>query len=220
VPQQVRYGPNCRLSEADARIADAIHLKFLRRNTSDVAAHETCYAKAAMTEASPPDSAGRPGAPRSRALPRKAFVFAVIGVLNTAVDYGVFLAARAAYMHMPAAMLAFAWLAGICRCGEPDTLLLIGANVTSWVVAVSGSYLLNSTITFAAESGRKLRWRDYLAFVVSGIVGLVANTATLIGAAQLLLLPVWLAKALAVLASFVVNFTFSHFVVFRPRAER
>jgi len=36
-------------------------------------------------------------------------------------------------------------------------------------------------------------------------------------AAQVLLLPVWLAKALAVLASFVVNFTLSHFVVFRPR---
>jgi putative flippase GtrA len=32
-------------------------------------------------------------------------------------------------------------------------------------------------------------------------------------------LPVWLAKALAILVSFVVNFTLSHFVVFRPRGE-
>ena len=171
-----------------------------------------------MTEASPPDSAGRPRAARSR-MSQKAFVFALIGILNTAVDYGVFLAARTAYMHMPVAMLAFAWLAGICRCGAPDTILLIAANTTSWLVAVSGSYVLNSTITFAAESGRKLRWRDYAAFVVSGIAGLIANTATLVAAAQLLLLPVWFAKALAVLASFVVNFTLSHFVVFRPRAE-
>ncbi len=170
-----------------------------------------------MTEASPPDSAGRPAA--SRRMSQKAFVFALIGVLNTAVDYGVFLAARTAYMHMPPAMLAFTWLAGVCGCGAPDTVLLIAANMTSWLIAVSGSYVLNSTITFAAESGRKLRWRDYAAFVVSGVAGLIANTATLVVAAQLLLLPVWFAKALAVLASFLVNFTLSHFVVFRPRAE-
>jgi putative flippase GtrA len=175
-----------------------------------------------MAEASPPNSADRAdstsGAPR-RALSQKAFVFAIIGVLNTAVDYAVFLAARAAYMHMPVALAAFTSLAGICRCGAPETILLIAANVTSWIVAVSGSYVLNSTITFAAESGRQLRWRDYFAFVVSGIAGLIANTATLIVAAQVLLLPVWFAKALAVLASFVVNFALSHFVVFRPRGE-
>jgi putative flippase GtrA len=173
----------------------------------------------AMAEASPPDSAGRLDVPRSRALPQKAFAFAIIGVLNTAIDYGVFLAARAAYLHMPAALMIFTALAGICRCSAPETILLIAANVTSWIVAVSGSYVLNSTITFAAESGRKLRWRDYLVFVVSGIVGLIANTATLVVAAQVLLLPVWFAKALAILASFVVNFTLSHFVVFRPRTN-
>ncbi|MGB6444912.1 MAG: GtrA family protein [Xanthobacteraceae bacterium] len=170
-----------------------------------------------MTEASPPNSAGGASAPCSRALSRKAFFFAIIGVLNTAVDYTVFLAARAAFMHSPQALAAFAWLADICRCGAPETVWLIAANMTSWIVAVSGSYVLNSSITFAAESGRQLRWRDYAAFVVSGIAGLIANTATLIVAAQVLLLPVWLAKALAVLASFVVNFTLSHFVVFRPR---
>jgi putative flippase GtrA len=170
----------------------------------------------AMTEVSPPNSADRRGAPRRRPLSQKAFVFAIVGVLNTAVDYAVFLAARAAFMHSPQALAAFAWLAGVCRCGAPATVLLIAANVTSWIVAVSGSYVLNSSITFAAESGRQLRWRDYAAFVVSGIAGLIANTATLIVAAQVLLLPVWLAKALAVLASFVVNFTLSHFVVFRP----
>jgi putative flippase GtrA len=170
-----------------------------------------------MAQAAPPDSA-RPRPPRSR-VSQKAFIFAIIGLLNTAVDYGVFLAARAAYMQMPLALLAFTSLANVCRCGAPDTVLLVAANVTSWVIAVSGSYVLNSTITFAAESGRKLRWRDYFAFVASGIAGLIANTATLIVAAQVLVLPVWLAKALAVLASFILNFTLSHFVVFRPRAD-
>lgn len=166
----------------------------------------------------PPSGKPSADAPRRRALSQKAFVFAIIGVLNTAVDYSVFLLARAAYLHAPA-LAVFSWIAGVCRCGAPETVLLIAANVTSWVVAVSGSYVLNSSITFAAESGRELRWRDYAAFVVSGIAGLIVNTATLIVAAQMLVLPIWLAKALAVLASFVVNFTLSHFVVFRPRRE-
>ena len=93
----------------------------------------------------------------------------------------------------------------------------MAANVISWSVAVSGSYVMNSSITFAAESGRRLHWRAYLTFVASGIVGMLANTAMLLFAAEILLLPIWLAKALAILASFAVNFSLSHFVVFRPR---
>jgi putative flippase GtrA len=89
----------------------------------------------------------------------------------------------------------------------------------SWVVAVSCSYILNSSITFAAESGRKLSWRSYLIFLVSGIVGWFANTATLIVGAQVFHLPVWVAKAIAIVASFVVNFSLSHFVVFRVRHQ-
>lgn len=172
-----------------------------------------------MAQAPIPESTAKGDTVRRRALSAKAFSFAVIGVLNTAVDYVVFLGAHLAYMHMPAALAAFASFAAFCRCGAPETMLLIAANMTSWLVAVSGSYVLNSTVTFAAESGRVLRWRDYMVFVVASIAGLIANTATLIAAAQLLLLPVWLAKALAVLASFVVNFALSHFVVFRPRSQ-
>jgi len=154
---------------------------------------------------------------RNRAISLKAISFGLIGVLNTAVDYGVFLLARVAYEHLAAALAVFAWLAETCRCGRPETVLLIAANMTSWLVAVTGSYIMNSSITFAAESGRKLRWRDYITFVVSGIAGLIANTATLVFAAQILLLPVWVAKGVAILASFIVNFSLSHFVVFRAR---
>src|SRR5579862_7160793 len=115
------------------------------------------------------------------------------------------------------ALSLFDALAGSCLCGKPATLLLIAANMTSWIVAVSASYIMNSSITFAAESGRKLHWRPYLKFIVAGIAGLIANTATLVFAAQILLLPVYVAKAIAILASFVVNFSLSHFVVFRVR---
>lgn len=150
----------------------------------------------------------------------KAISFALIGVVNTAIDYGVFLLARAALSGSPGALGIFNSLAQACDCGSAATLLLVAANTMSWLVAVSASYVMNSSITFAAESGRRLRWRAYVVFVISGIAGWLANTATLLVAVEILLLPVWLAKAVAVLASFVVNFTLSHFVVFRVRGKR
>ena len=131
---------------------------------------------------------------RKRAVTFKAAVYALVGVINTAVDYSVFLAAYVAL-------------------GLP----LIAANALSWIISISGSYMLNSTITFAAESGRKLRWSAYFTFVAAGIAGWLANTAALLVAVEVLLLPVWLAKLAAIMASFIVNFSLSHFVVFRVR---
>jgi putative flippase GtrA len=156
---------------------------------------------------------------RNRAVTFKAISFAIIGVVNTAVDYGVFLLARALLDRSAAAMALFASVSGVCACGSAGSVSLIAANAIAWIVAASGSYIMNSTITFAAESGRRLRWRAYFAFVASGMVGWIANTATLLVGAELLLLPVWLAKLVAILASFVVNFLLSHFVVFRVRPK-
>ena len=99
-------------------------------------------------------------------------------------------------------------------------LPLIPANVLAWLVAVSGSYVMNSFITFAAESGRRLHWRAYAAFVASGIAGVITNTTILVVASTWLGMPVLAAKLLAIAASFVVNFSLSHFVVFRTRERR
>jgi putative flippase GtrA len=77
---------------------------------------------------------------------------------------------------------------------------------------------MNCYITFAAESGRQLRWRAYGAFVASGVVGVITNTTVLVVASRWLPVPV--AKLLAIAASFAVNFSLSHFVVFRTRERR
>jgi putative flippase GtrA len=122
----------------------------------------------------------------------KAISFGMIGVVNTLIDASVF-------------FLALATL----------TSSLVAANVLAWLIAVSCSYVMNSIITFARESGRRLRWRDYGAFVASGLVGVTANTTMLVLVAQVA--PVWIAKGCAILVSFLVNFSLSHFVVFRPR---
>ncbi len=154
---------------------------------------------------------------RKRAVSLKAVAFALIGIVNTLIDYGVFLVARSALDRSPGALALFGTVADTCRCASPVTVSLVAANMASWIVAVTGSYILNSSITFAAESGRKLRWSAYLAFLASGVVGWCANTAALVFCAQSLLLPIWLAKAIAILASFIVNFSMSHFLVFRVR---
>ncbi|MEA2994008.1 MAG: hypothetical protein QOD40_2928 [Alphaproteobacteria bacterium] len=131
---------------------------------------------------------------KKRVVVMKAINFALVGVVNTGIDLAVFL-------------LAYNVLA----------LALVPANVLAWIVAVSASYVMNSFITFAAESGRKLRWRDYGAFVTSGIAGVVANTTTLVVASYWI--PVLGAKLLAIGVSFLVNFSLSHFVVFRKQRQ-
>jgi len=148
---------------------------------------------------------------------RKAISFALIGVINVAVDTSVFFLAYSYLRSHAAALRLLDALAQWCACTSHDTLVLVAANVTAWVVAVSGSYAMNSFITFAAESGRKLRWLDYGTFVASGILGAVANTTALVVAAQFM--PVLPAKGCAILTAFAVNFSMSHFVVFRPRRK-
>jgi putative flippase GtrA len=146
---------------------------------------------------------------------QKAVSFALIGVLNVAVDTTVFFLTYSYLTSHAAAQRPFDALAQWCACTSAAALLLVVSNLTAWAVAVSGSYVMNSFITFAAESGRKLRWLDYGTFVASGILGVIANTAALVAAAQVM--PVLPAKGCAILTAFAVNFTMSHFVVFRAQ---
>ena len=127
-----------------------------------------------------------------RAVALKAASFAMVGVVNTAIDFSVF------------------WTT-VHFLGWP----LVPANVLAWLVAVSFSYVMNSFITFGPESGRVLRWRDYATFLASGVAGMVASTATLFALSYVL--PVLVAKLISIAISFVVNFSLSHFVVFRAR---
>ena len=69
--------------------------------------------------------------------------------------------------------------------------------------------------TFATESGRRLQLKAYGVFVLSGIAGLIANTTTLVVLSYVM--PVLIAKLVAIGVSFVVNFSLSHFVVFRGK---
>jgi len=149
---------------------------------------------------------------------RKAISFALIGVINVLVDATVFFLSYSYVRSHEVALRSLDALAQSCACTSRDTLVLVASNITSWVVAVSGSYAMNSFITFAAESGRRLRWSDYGAFVASQTLGAIANTTALIVAAQFM--PVLPAKGCAILTAFMVNFSMTHFVVFSPRRKK
>jgi putative flippase GtrA len=129
-----------------------------------------------------------------RAVALKAISFALVGVVNSFVDFGVFSFAYY-YLQLP----------------------IIAANTLAWLVAVTGSYVMNSTITFAAESGRRLAFKHYLGFALSQVLGFFANTGTVWCLVELAHIPAWAAKVAAIAVSFVVNFSLSHFLVFRER---
>jgi putative flippase GtrA len=130
----------------------------------------------------------------SHPMVAKMVSFGIIGLGNTMIDLAIF---------------SFAY--------KVLGLPLVPANVLAWLVAVSGSYVMNTMITFRAESGRVLRRKDYLSFVASGILGVIATTTTLVVLSNFM--PVLFAKLVSILAGFVVNFTMSHFVVFRTKAN-
>ena len=129
-----------------------------------------------------------------RAVLVKAVSFAMIGLLNTGIDFGVF---TFTYYYL-------GWH-------------IFVANPIAWLMAVSNSYILNSMITFAAETGRRLSVRAYITFILSQAGGLIANTATVFILSYFM--PAWMAKIPAIGASFIVDFTLSYLVVFRRREQ-
>lgn len=134
-------------------------------------------------------------ASRERATMFKAVSFGVIGFVNTAVDLGIF-------------------SVGYYLVGLP----IVAANLLSWIFAVTSSYVLNSTITFSIEGRRELSFRTYAAFILAQLAGFAANTTTVVVASHFM--PVLFGKVLATGVSFIVNFSLSHFFVFRrPAAD-
>jgi putative flippase GtrA len=75
---------------------------------------------------------------------------------------------------------------------------------------VTSSYVINS---FSVESGGRLTLREYMTFAASQVGGLVANATAVILVSSALTVPI--AKLLALVVGFAVNFSVSHLVVFR-----
>jgi putative flippase GtrA len=144
-----------------------------------------------------------------RAMFMKAVSFAGVGIINTLVDFALFSFFRL-YLD----------------------LSIIVANTVAWIIAVTGSYVLNSMITFAAESQRKLRLKDYVSYLGAQVAGFIGDTVTVYVVAYLVTAlmgdafgidPSLIGKVFGLGVSFVLNFALSHYFVFRapsrPKAE-
>lgn len=120
----------------------------------------------------------------------KMMSFASIGAVNAIIDLLVF---TAAYRLL--------------------ALPLILSNVMSWSVAVCCSYAMNSKITFRRETKGVLKRKDFLRFIGSGIFGLIITTTSLVILSHYT--NIWAAKFISIIVGFAVNFSMSHFVIFR-----
>ncbi len=118
--------------------------------------------------------------------------FAVVGVINTIVDYALF---NALYYLFDAALLV--------------------AHVTGASVAVVVSFLLNRNWTFA-DSKHDTDWRGQFLRHILTAGSAVAISSVAIWLAYFVL-PAYLAKLAAVGVSFAWNFTLSRLWVFRAR---
>ena len=107
--------------------------------------------------------------------------FAAVGAANSLIDFAVFTLAH------------FGLLLG-----------LVPANAVAYAVAATFSYMANSRWTFGGR-GATRGPRDFVAFQLVNLVGLVLATTVLVVLARHM--PVLLAKLFAIGASFAWSFT-------------
>jgi putative flippase GtrA len=131
---------------------------------------------------------------RERTILLKMLSFGIVGLINVSVDFGVFVI-----------------------CYKMFLLQLVASNALAWIVAVCGSYVLNTMFTFRVESGQRLRIRDFVRFACSGLIGEIVATAVLVFLS--LYITVFIAKGVSIIVGFGVNFSMSNFFVFRRRAS-
>jgi putative flippase GtrA len=72
---------------------------------------------------------------------------------------------------------------------------------------------MNTKITFGKETGGALSVGHYLRFAASGILGVTVATTVLVILSHYISVPI--AKLASIASGFAVNFSMSHFVVFR-----
>lgn len=116
--------------------------------------------------------------------------FALVGVGNSVIDFCVFYAGH-----------------------EKIGLSIVLANLLAFLVAVTFSYVINSLYTFSRPHQELLNVRKSLLFVLGAILGFIVATAVLLLLAKMMNL--YVAKLLAMIVSFCVNYNLSRAILLR-----
>lgn len=125
---------------------------------------------------------------------REPALFGAIGVLNTAIDFLLFVL--------------------LVHFGVPPLL----ANAVSFSTGAANSYFLNARLTFRV--GRKDRSRGTALRFAGMIASTLALSQAILWIGLRLALPPALAKLLSLLITFLFGFLVSKLFVFAPRAAR
>lgn len=114
--------------------------------------------------------------------------FAIVGVINTTIDFAIFSA-----LHFGA------------------DFGIVAANVLSFLVAVTNSFVMNRVWTFSGRRGSgRLRYQLPM-FVALNTVGLALSTVTVLALSEMM--PVIAAKVCAIVVVFLWNYaTIQRFV--------
>ncbi|MHB1684824.1 MAG: GtrA family protein [Bacilli bacterium] len=115
--------------------------------------------------------------------------FALVGVLNTMVDFGMFVVLQSIF-HMN----------------------LYTANAIAYMLAVVNSFLMNKYWTFSDHATSRLILQDFGLFTIGNVVGLTIST--LIIYASTFFMPSVLGKVLAIAVVFPWNYWFSRRFVY------
>ncbi|WP_211747189.1 GtrA family protein [Paenibacillus sp. Marseille-Q4541] len=122
------------------------------------------------------------------------FRFSLVGMLNTAVDLGVFF------------LLSL------------SSLSVVPAQVVSYVVGMLNSYLWNRRWTFASTQHRS--FGELIRFISLSIITLMISVGTLHVAYYYFGIPLFTSKLLATLCSVLVNYVGSALWVFEQLHEQ
>ena len=136
---------------------------------------------------------------------REIFVYGVVGVLTTAINYGVY----AAGSRGAAALLGIA----------PDhAAMILIAKIIAWVLAVAFAFWANKVYVFrSAGWSRDILKRELPGFVSARILSLVFDAAFVEIAVHMFGMNDLIATLIANIIVIVLNYFASKFWIFRKR---
>ncbi len=116
--------------------------------------------------------------------------YGLIGCLNAALDFAIF-------------------IMGVKLFDFPPLI----AHIIAWCIAVQLSYIMNSFFTFNKSFKQTWRLKPWFKFILSGLFALLVSSLILY--LCLSYFNIYIAKIIAIIASYIVGFSLSQFVVFK-----
>ena len=136
---------------------------------------------------------------------RELFVYGVVGVLTTAINYGVYIG------------LTQLWSA-LVGCAPDHPALILVANILAWVLSVAFAFWANKKYVFRSPLWtREVLRREVPGFVTARLLSLGFDVVFVEGCVLLLGMNHLIAKLLSNVIVVILNYFASKFWIFRRR---